>query len=49
MTALFSGWHDVRVSQTCLALCNPVDHSPWNSPGQKTGANYSEGDQISGC
>ena len=27
----------VKVSQWCPALCNPLDCSPWNSPGQNTG------------
>ena len=26
----------VKVSQSCLTLCDPMDH-PWNSPGQNTG------------
>ena len=29
-------WSEVKVAQSCLTLCNPVD-SPWNSPGQNTG------------
>ena len=28
---------NVKVAQLCPALCNPVDCSPWNSPGQNTG------------
>ena len=28
----------VKVAQSCLTLCNPMDRSPWNSPGQNTGA-----------
>ena len=27
----------VKVSQSSLTLCNPLDYSPWNSPGQNTG------------
>ena len=28
----------VKVAQSCLTLCDPVDYnSPWNSPGQNTG------------
>ena len=27
----------VKVAQLCLTLCNPMDHSPQNSPGQNTG------------
>ena len=27
----------VKVAQSCLTLCNPMDCSPWNSPGQNTG------------
>ena len=27
----------VKVAQSCLTLCNPMDYSPWNSPGQNTG------------
>ena len=28
----------VKISQSCLTLCNPIDlYSPWNSPGQNTG------------
>jgi len=28
----------VQVAQLCQTLCNPVDCSPWNSPGQNTGS-----------
>ena len=28
----------VKVAQLCPTLCKPVDCSPWNSPGQNTGA-----------
>ena len=32
----------VKVSQSCLTLCDPMDYtvlySPWNSPGQNTGS-----------
>ena len=27
----------VKVAQSCLTLCNPMDGSPWNSPGKNTG------------
>ena len=27
----------VKVSYSCPTLCNPMDCSPWNSPGQITG------------
>ena len=27
----------MKVAQSCLTLCDPVDCSPWNSPGQNTG------------
>ena len=27
----------VKVTQSCPALCDPMDCSPWNSPGQNTG------------
>ena len=27
----------VKVIQLCQTLCNPMDCSPWNSPGQNTG------------
>ena len=27
----------VKVAQLCLTLCNPMDYSPLNSPGQNTG------------
>ena len=27
----------LKVAQLCLTLCNPMDYSPWNSPGQNTG------------
>ena len=31
-------WVKVKVAQSCLTLCDPMDglHSPWNSPGQNT-------------
>ena len=28
---------EVKVSQLCLILCNPMDCSPWDSPDQTTG------------
>ena len=27
----------VKVAQSCPTLCDPMDCSPWNSPGQNTG------------
>ena len=27
----------VKVAQSCPTLCDFMDHSPWNSPGQNTG------------
>ena len=27
----------VKAAQSCLTLCEPMDGSPWNSPGQNTG------------
>ena len=30
-------WSEVKVAQWCLSLCNPIDCSPWNSPGQNPG------------
>ena len=27
----------VKVTWSCPTLCNPMDYSPWNSPGQNTG------------
>ena len=27
----------VKVAQSCLTLCNPMDYRPWNSPGQNNG------------
>ena len=27
----------VKLAQSCLTLCDPMDYSPWNSPGQNTG------------
>ena len=26
----------VKITQSCLTLCNPVEH-PWNSPGRNSG------------
>ena len=26
----------VKVAQSCLTLCDPVDSTPWNSLGQNT-------------
>ena len=32
-------WIEVKVTQLCLTLCNPVDYllCPWDSPGKNTG------------
>ena len=27
----------VKAVQVCLTLCDPMNYSPWNSPGQNTG------------
>ena len=27
----------MRVAQSCPTLCNPMEYSPWNSPGQNAG------------
>ena len=27
----------VKVAHSCLTLCDPIDYSSWNSPGQNTG------------
>ena len=33
-----STWSEVKVTQSCLTLCDPIDYtSLWNSPGQNTG------------
>ena len=26
-----------NIGKSCSTLCNPMDYSPWNSPGQNTG------------
>ena len=37
LTCLFSELLlKVKVTQSCPTLCDPVDCSPWNSPGQNT-------------
>ena len=28
---------EVKVAQLCPTLCDPMDYSPWNSPGQNIG------------
>ena len=33
---LMMKWSEVKHAQSCLTLCNPMDFSPWNSPGQNT-------------
>ena len=30
-------WSEVKVAQSCPTLWDPMDYSPWNSPGQNTG------------
>ena len=30
-------WSQVRVTQSCLTLSDPMDYSSWDSPGQNTG------------
>ena len=30
-------WLKVKVAQSCLSLCDPMDYTPWNSPGQNSG------------
>ena len=30
---------NVKVAQSCPTLCDPMDYSPWNSPGQNTEVN----------
>ena len=32
----FTHLNKVKVTQSCLTLCDPMDCSPWNSPGQNT-------------
>ena len=27
----------VKAAQLCPTVCDPMDYSPWNSPGQNTG------------
>ena len=27
----------MKVTQSCLTLCDPMHYSPWNSPGQNPG------------
>ena len=27
----------VKGAQSCPTVCDPMDYSPWNSPGQNTG------------
>ena len=33
---LFVNWSEVKITQSCRTLCDPMDCS-WNSPGQNTG------------
>ena len=35
MESLF--WGEVKVTQSCTTVCDSMDYSPWNSPGQNTG------------
>ena len=39
LSVLQSSWMTVKVkvAQSCLTLCDPMDCSPWNSPGHNTG------------
>ena len=38
LTAAQTMYVKVKVSQSCLTLCDPMNlYSPWNSPGQDTG------------
>ena len=30
-------WSEVKVAQSCLTFCDPMDCSPWNFPGQNIG------------
>ena len=30
-------WSEVKVAQSCPIPCDPMDYSPWDSPGQNTG------------
>ena len=30
-------WNELKVAQLCPTLCNTMEYSPWNSPGQNTG------------
>ena len=30
-------WSEVKVTQLCPTVCDPMDCSPWNSPGQNAG------------
>ena len=32
--------HFMKVTQLCPTLCDPMDYSPWNSPGHNTGVGY---------
>ena len=32
-----SNTNEVKITQSCLTLCYPMDCSPWHSPGQNTG------------
>ena len=34
MESLF--WGEVKVTQSCTTVCDSMDYSPWNSPGQNT-------------
>ena len=34
-TLLYCWWSEVKVAQSCLTLCDPMD-CPWNSPGQNS-------------
>ena len=30
-------WSEVKFAPLCPTLCDPMEYSPWNSPGQNTG------------
>ena len=44
---LFKKKVKVKAAQPCPTLCDPMDCSPWNSPGENTGvrglSNFSRG------
>ena len=36
-TAIFKSEVKLKVTQSCLTLCDPMNYSPWNSLGQNAG------------